>query len=152
MIPVTYTACEPAEKFWPLCGSFTALTASVISNGSALSRKLLCIKCERSYQPILLILTFEGQHADVILDPRPAAPAGMLSDLGDVSDLLGVLVLPDVVLPHPGAVRTGTAFHVLRRWEARRIQTSAQMGLLDFDLVLNSSTLTVCSTKSTQPR
>ena len=81
-----------------------------------------------------MVLTFEGQHADVVLDPRPAAPAGMLSDSGDVSDLLGVLVLPDVVLPHPGTVRTGTAFHVLRRWETRRIQTSAQMGFLDFDL------------------
>ena len=39
MISVTYTACEPAVKFWPLCGSFTALTASVISSGSALRRK-----------------------------------------------------------------------------------------------------------------
>ena len=35
---------------------------------------------------------------------------------GDVLDLLGALRLPDVVLPHPHAVRARAALHVLEVW------------------------------------
>ena len=62
----------------------------------------------------LLILTFEGQDADVVGDAAPATPAVVLFDLGDVLDLLGALRLPGVVLPHPDAVGTGAALHVLK--------------------------------------